>query len=59
MEAKMNHMVANEDDYAPDKAWAKIYELASVPPGGPNNRAERRRGEKVLARLKKRGLTVT
>jgi hypothetical protein len=50
---------APEDREMVDKAWGKIFELANVPATGPNNRQERRRVEKVLARLKKRGLTVS
>ena len=40
------------------RAAAKIYELARVGRYGPNNREERRRVEKVLRTLNKRGLTV-
>jgi hypothetical protein len=47
------------DSPEPGNAWAAIYKLANVPATGPNNRSERRRVEKVLARLKKRGLTVS
>lgn len=50
------HEKSKEEPY--DKAWAKIYDLAGVPVSGPRNREERRRVERVLARLKKRGLTI-
>jgi hypothetical protein len=50
---------ANEPELPlPDKTWGKIFELARVGPYGPCNREERRRVDKVLRRLEKRGLTV-
>ena len=42
-----------------DPVWAEIYKLAGVPLTGPSNRAERRRVEKILGRLKRRGLTIS
>ena len=50
---------ADPGDEMVAKAWLKIFELANVPATGPNNREERRRVEKVLKKLKKRGLTVS
>lgn len=41
-----------------DKGWAQIYEMARVPVSGPRNREERRRVEKVLRKLEKRGLII-
>lgn len=50
------HEKPTEDPY--DKAWVKVFDLARVPLSGPRNREERRRVEKVLRRLEKRGLTI-
>lgn len=54
------HQVISEEPKlpVPDKTWSKIYEIARVGPYGPVNREERRRVDKVLRRLAKRGLTI-
>ena len=54
----MAEIAEEPTDDSAAKAWLLIFQLANVPATGPNNREERRRVERVLAKLKKRGLTV-
>jgi hypothetical protein len=49
---------AEEYRQSVEKMWVRIYEMANVPATGPGNREERRRVEKVLRRIEKRGLTI-
>lgn len=56
MDMQFNQEMSAEQ--ANEKAKAKIFELARVPASGPRNREERRRVERVVKRLAKRGLTI-
>jgi hypothetical protein len=56
MDMQVNQDMTAEE--ANDRAKKKIFELANVPLSGPRNREERRRVERVVKRLARRGLTI-